>query len=104
MASFQTKIFLLVSLCCWTLVCSDASEAKDENAIAELKAIGDKVTSVVSKTMPACVAVNDGTGFGSGVIISPDGLVLTAAHVMVNRGPYELILPSGRTVKAKPLG
>jgi len=56
--------------------------------------------------MKSCVAVSDGVGFGSGVIVSADGLVLTAGHVMASddNGQYEIILSSGKIVKAKALG
>ena len=82
------------------------SFGNDNVALARLKEVERKVGQVVSKTMGACVAVSDGVGFGSGVIVSEDGLVLTAGHVMSSpdEGQYEIILPSGRTVKAKALG
>ena len=38
------------------------------------------------------------------MIVSADGLILTAGHVMTESSVYEIILPSGQTVKAKPLG
>lgn len=78
----------------------------DNNAILKLKEIQTQVSNVVAKNMKACVAVSDGVGFGSGVIISADGLVLTAGHVMASRdnGQYEVILSSGKVVRAKALG
>jgi serine protease Do len=80
-------------------------EAADNYHVTELLEVQKKVSAVVAKNMNACVAVTDGVGFGSGVIVSPDGLVLTAGHVMAEAdGEYEIILPTGRTVKAKPLG
>ncbi len=81
-------------------------EAIDNDTIARLKEVEKRVSQVVSKNMPMCVAVFDGVGYGSGVIISADGLVLTAGHVMTSpdHGQYEITLPSGRMVKAKPLG
>ena len=72
--------------------------------VEELKRVQAKVTEVVSRVMPACVSISDGRGAGSGVIVSPDGLILTAGHVMTESQVYEIILPSGQTVKAKPLG
>ncbi len=80
--------------------------ATDNIAIVKLKEVEAKVSSVVAQNMKTCVAVSDGVGFGSGVIVSADGLVLTAGHVMVesDRGQYEVIMPSGRRVKAKALG
>lgn len=79
--------------------------AADNLHVEELREVQAKISAVVAKNMNACVAVTDGVGFGSGVIVSPEGLVLTAGHVMAERdGEYEIILPTGRTVKAKPLG
>ena len=72
--------------------------------VEELKRVQAKVAEVVSRVMPACVSISDGMGAGSGVIVSADGLVLTAGHVMTESSIYEIILPSGQTVKAKPLG
>ena len=80
-------------------------EATDNYHVKELLEVQKKVSAVAAKNMNSCVAVTDGVGFGSGVIVSPEGLVLTAGHVMADAdGEYEIILPTGRTVKAKPLG
>lgn len=80
-------------------------QASDNLHVRELLDVQRQVSSVVTRNMNACVAVTDGVGFGSGVIVSPDGLVLTAGHVMAESdGKYEIILPTGRTVEAKPLG
>lgn len=72
--------------------------------LAELKRVQAKVAEVVARVMPACVSISDGVGAGSGVIVSADGLILTAGHVMTESPVYEIILPSGQTVKARPLG
>lgn len=80
------------------------SGGRNFNDLQQLKRIEAQVRSVVSRNLDSCVAIADGTGFGSGVIVSPDGLILTAGHVMSTKGPYDVILPSGRTVRARPLG
>lgn len=72
--------------------------------LADLRDVEAQVRSVVAQNMNACVAISDGIGFGSGVIVSEDGLILTAGHVITGPGPYEVILPSGQTVRAKRLG
>ena len=76
------------------------------DAVAQLKEVEQKAEQAVQATLPACVAISDGIGFGSGVVVSADGLVLTAGHVMgsTGRAKYEVIFPSGRTVPAKALG
>lgn len=85
--------------------CSSA-HGFDNDAIRRLKAVEKKISQVVSNNMSTCVVVYDGVGYGSGVIVSADGLVLTAGHVMGSSddGQYKIFLPSGREVKAKPLG
>jgi len=92
---------------------------------AELKALQDAVHGVVQKCTPATVGVkliNElkgrggrvqmATAQGSGVIVSADGLVLTAAHVISPEPPepykpgreVTLILSDGSEVKGKTLG
>jgi serine protease Do len=73
--------------------------------VEELKAIEDHVAKVVKKVMPSVVCVQIGAVSGSGVIISKDGYVLTAAHV--NQKPdlnVVLILHDGTKIKGKTLG
>lgn len=73
--------------------------------IDDLKHIEERVQLVLKKVMPAVVGVRVGPGQGSGVIISADGYVLTAAHVSGPSGRIvEIVLPSGRVVKGKTLG
>jgi len=50
--------------------------------------------------LDATVLVRSGQRLGSGTIISPDGLVLTAAHVVASSDTVELQLHSGLRVKA----
>jgi serine protease Do len=77
-----------------------------EETIERLLEIEAKIQQVVSKVMPSVVAVTDGQGFGSGVVVNRDGLVLTAGHVMASpfKDDYEVIFPDGSVRKARPLG
>lgn len=99
----STRLFSLLCLISAT-VCVTRALANDNYHLERLLVIQAQVSEVVSKNMPACVAVTDGVGFGSGVIINENGLILTAGHVMAEDGDYEVIMPSGRTVRARPLG
>jgi S1-C subfamily serine protease len=74
-----------------------------------LDAYSQAVTTVVDRVAPAVVRVEPGAssrvaGMGSGVIISPDGLVLTNSHVMQGARDARLTLSDGRVVTARVLG
>src|SRR3954471_436745 len=56
-------------------------DKKDPDGVADLKAMQDRVKSVLKKVMPATVGVLLGPGAGSGVIVRDEGIVLTAGHV-----------------------
>ncbi|QEG21472.1 S1C family serine protease [Mariniblastus fucicola] len=73
-------------------------------SIQQLREIEAKVKQVVAQNMNACVSISDGIGAGSGVVVTEGGLVLTAGHVMVGQGEYQILFPDGRTARAKPLG
>jgi serine protease Do len=74
-------------------------------SIGELKAIEAHVEVIVKKVMPAVVNVKMPKGQGSGVVISEDGMVLTAGHVSGAPGSdHTLTFPDGKSVKAKALG
>lgn len=102
----KVGILMGLVLICWAFLdlSSVAAYQNDPSALDQLKHIESQVAAVVEKNMSACVAVSDGTGFGSGVIISADGLVLTAGHVISEASDFELIMPSGKTLKARRLG
>jgi len=64
------------------------------------------------KANPAVVAINDGMGFGTGVVVTADGIILTASHVVDSpqrfrsRRPRRIqaIFPNGETFDCSPLG
>ena len=47
----------------------------------DLVAIQDALIENLEACRMATVSIRIGEGFGSGVIVSPEGLILTAAHV-----------------------
>jgi len=60
---------------------------------------------LVSRVSPAVVAVEVGYGSGSGVLISADGLVLTAGHVCGRAGrSVRFTFPDGKLAHGKTLG
>jgi serine protease Do len=84
--------------------------------VAQLRALQSRVQQVVEKCTPSTVGILIGIGAGSGVIVSEDGLVLTAAHVIAGDSPFskgaeykagrscKIVLADGRKVNGKTLG
>ena len=70
----------------------------------DLKAIEKHVKEVLAKVLPCTVCVR-ASGSGSGIIVSADGLVLTAGHVSGEPGrDITILTPDGKTRKGKTLG
>ncbi len=74
-------------------------------SLQDLRALEAAVKKVVEKASPCTIGIIIGMGAGSGVIVSEDGLVLTAAHVSGDPGKdCTLILPDGTRIRGKTLG
>lgn len=74
-------------------------------SVEELREIERQVTRISETLLRATVGVRIGRAQGSGVIVSEDGYVLTAAHVSGSPGrDVEFILHDGRKVRGKTLG
>jgi S1-C subfamily serine protease len=91
------------------------SRNRDQDSDRELlDAYSRAVTNVVETVGPSVVAINikqrraasrsGGEGSGSGVIITPDGFVLTNNHVVENSDALEVSLTDGRTFPAQIIG
>lgn len=72
---------------------------------ADLEAIQSLLRQALPQARAATVCIELGQGSGSGVVISEDGLILTAAHVTggVDK-EFTVRFEDGRKVKAKSLG
>ena len=85
-------------------ICSLATAscfAIDDLDVVDLQA---KIMSAVKKVVPASVAINDGGMVFSGVIVSSDGIVLSAGHAVKPNRRYTILLADGRKFRAKGLG
>ena len=75
------------------------------SSVDDLKAIQGQVEALAVRLAPAVVEVEVGMGSGSGVVISEDGLVLTAAHVCGTPNlDVVFTFPNGKKVRGKTLG
>ncbi len=75
-------------------------------SVADLVKLEKKVAEVSVKTLPATVAlVSEKTGSsGSGVLVSEDGLILTAAHVVQGMKEVDVYFSDGKKWLGKVLG
>jgi S1-C subfamily serine protease len=89
-----------------------SAEAESDEEL--LDAYSRAVIGVVERTGPAVVRIHmkmrghspyqTGEGAGSGVIIAPDGFVLTNNHVVEQASEVEVGLTDGSTFPAQPVG
>ncbi len=74
-------------------------------SIADLRVMEEHIKALVARVSPAVVEVAVGDARGSGVVISTNGLVLTAGHVCGEANQYMRVrFPDGRTTHGKSLG
>jgi serine protease Do len=74
-------------------------------SLADLRSMEQHVKALAARVSPAVVAVQVGSGSGSGVIISADGLVLTAGHVCgAPDRDVQFTFPDGKTARGKTVG
>lgn len=73
--------------------------------VADLRSMESQIQQTTKKGMNATVGVIVGPAQGSGVIVTEDGLILTAGHVIGEPGrDVTVILNDGRRVKGVTLG
>ena len=87
-----------------------ASESHPRGDTALLDAYSNAVTKVVERVGPSVVRLDirhggrGRAGSGSGVILSPDGLVLTNSHVVQGAKRAEVTALDGRSLSGRVLG
>jgi serine protease Do len=74
--------------------------------VSQMKEMEGKVKKLVTTNMPAVVSLigEKVPGAGSGVVVSADGLILTAGHVTAGNDTMIVVFPDGRQAKCKVLG
>lgn len=102
-------ILLFLAFLPWcALTAEDRLYVNDKKAPEDrkdLEAIQSALTKALPKARAATVCIEVGEGSGSGVIVSPDGLILTAAHVSGGvKKKVTVIMEDGTKHKAETLG
>ncbi len=69
-----------------------------------LDAYSRAVTRAVDTVGPSVVRIAAGRGSGSGVLFTPDGLILTNSHVVSDADLATATLPDGRSLRADRVG
>lgn len=65
-----------------------------------LESLQESIQKTIKQVRPAVVSISGrGTVF-SGVIVSPEGRVLSAAHAVTPGGQYQVLLPGGKRLRA----
>jgi S1-C subfamily serine protease len=94
----------------------DDRRAGDDDSIALLDGLSRGIAALVERIGPAVVRVETAPngrptsaagamgGIGSGVVISPDGLILTNSHVIHGHRDARLIDSEGRRLEARLIG
>jgi serine protease Do len=78
---------------------------ENPQSLEQLEAMQQHWRELAAKVIPATVALQVGGAQGSGVIISSDGYILTAAHVIGAPGqPALVIMQDGSRLEARTLG
>ena len=76
----------------------------DPDAHDLLDAYSRAVIHAVETAGPAVARIEVGRGAGSGVLFTPDGLLLTNSHVVSSGRPIRVTLSDGRTLQADVIG
>lgn len=90
----ESFLTLLLPLLLVTPVHSEPKLLFDDKLL-DLLSVESKIRSILPVIKSAVVSIESSDGAGSGVIVSEDGLVLTAAHVIGKRGEKMMVTLAG---------
>ena len=101
--------FLTVLLLPLSAVAADGrlyvNDKKAPEGRQDLEALQNRLIEVLPKARAATVCIDLGEGSGSGVIVSAEGLILTAAHVSTGvKKKVTVILEDGTKLSGRTLG
>src|SRR5262245_16259600 len=110
--NYKQRSILGVLVCLGLLMCTGAGLPGNESGenspkLDNIRGLEQKTLSLAPPLVEATVGLSivRGMGAGSGVIVSEDGLILTAGHVVPNPGEEMIVhFSNGKRVKAKALG
>lgn len=84
---------------------TDTPPVKPVKSLDELRSVETQVQRLVARALPAVVGIREGDSQGSGVIVTADGYIATAGHVIKKPGSeVTVVLSDGRECKATTLG
>jgi S1-C subfamily serine protease len=81
-----------------------ARVAGSDDPVALLDAFSQAVIRVVERVAPSVAHVRRGRAAGSGVVIAPDGYILTNAHVVDDSRAVDIVFVDGATYGAQVVG
>ncbi len=96
-------VFKSAILCwyCWYLIALPGVLAAQD---FDVDALQKQILATIEKVSPATVSIRSrGSGF-SGVVVTPEGHVLSAGHAVRPGETYRVVFPDGKTYSAKGLG
>lgn len=97
--------FLIAAACLAPLSAFPVNAKKAPGSRADLNTMQDALLAAIPKAQAATVCIDLGDSSGSGVIVSEDGLVMTAAHVSSGVGKdVTVIMADGTKLKAETRG
>lgn len=105
LAAVSLGLLISLVLVAPSIAAPSPSVIQEPKDLAGFRAFETQVKAVVHKVLPAVVGIQINGSAGSGVIVSEDGIVMTAGHVVTKPGqPVTFYLADGRSAKGITLG